>query len=633
MTTENFVFGESNIVGESNKDNITRPVEVTEENKLSVDIAATKDNAARTAFGLLKTATEGFLQDYRFTQSSVATDFSEITTGIGSYNVANSRLEISTGAQTNSGIQLTSNFIHNYSPGKGQIVKFSIILLDSGIAGNIREWGLYDDNNGIFIRLNGTQYEIVLRSDGVETVIPAASWNGDNTITPDPNGHLWYCQFQWLGVGDFYIYYDGKLVHTINYLGTSTDVSIANPDLPIRFYNSNSTNSTDVNMRVGCASVSTEGLDSLKITDGSKDILFSEDRRLLIQGAGTPLMSQGFDETIDTVSRWTETIVGGATRTQTANTFTMELDVTTAATDSVSLFFNENQLKEVSGSYSDFRIGVKVGSQLEVGNRREWGYLDPSQLNGVFFRYDGPNLYIVTVKDGVENATDITSSKPNENFHLYSIAHLGAGKIIGKIDDNRVFDVSPAGQSRVGSSEKGVFIRMYNTGALGAVPSSSEFHWVRLDDLSGTSVSIVGVDDDSNLRSVKVDALGQLVVKSSTGGAPPATTSVTRTIRGSLSGTNDDFYTITNGKTLVINKFVGFAEVSNRGTLAEIYEDVNGDGLTLIFLRGMVNSGGTTELDTGIEIAGDGTKRILLRVTQLSGGSFESLGLWDGYEQ
>ena len=213
-----------------------------------------------SAFGILKTAPESIVADYRFDAASVTDDFTVVTTGLASYTIesAGTGLKMSTGAAVGK-VTLTAKQNTTYQSGRGLIVKQSIITGDSGIVGNIREWGRADAQNGTFLRLNGTALSWVIRRNGVETSISSSSW--DIPVVHDGNGHLWYQQLEWLGVGNIYLYYDEAIVHTYRFIGTSTEFSIGTPDLPVWLRNENVSNTTNVYLKTGCIAVAMEGGD------------------------------------------------------------------------------------------------------------------------------------------------------------------------------------------------------------------------------------------------------------------------------------------------------------------------------------------------------------------------------------
>ena len=70
-------------------------------------------------------------------------------------------------------------------------------------------------------------------------------------------GHLYDIRFQWRGVGEYFFYIDLELVHTINFLGATTSLTIENPAMPIRFECARTTQ--DVTLTIGCADISSEG--------------------------------------------------------------------------------------------------------------------------------------------------------------------------------------------------------------------------------------------------------------------------------------------------------------------------------------------------------------------------------------
>lgn len=211
-----------------------------------------------SAFGVLKVAQESVIGDYRFHDLDIIdSQWTKTLTGSGAWTREGDGLVLNSGAAVGKG-QFDSIATHYYQAGKGIIVKFSAILSDTGVAGNVREWGYGDNNNGLFFRMDGTTLKIVVRRNGSE-VYSVNSANWDVPVTPNQYGHLYYIQFPWLGVGNIFFYYDNALVHTYNFLGSSTTFSIYEPDLPLRIRNENTSNTTNVSLKVGCASVAIEG--------------------------------------------------------------------------------------------------------------------------------------------------------------------------------------------------------------------------------------------------------------------------------------------------------------------------------------------------------------------------------------
>jgi hypothetical protein len=92
-------------------------------------------------------------------------------------------LLLTTDTTSGSSIKCQSNKYHYYNPGNGLYTSLLMKCGDSGKTNVIRNWGYYDDSNGVFFRLNGTALSIVWRSSTtgttIETEIPQSEWNID----------------------------------------------------------------------------------------------------------------------------------------------------------------------------------------------------------------------------------------------------------------------------------------------------------------------------------------------------------------------------------------------------------------------------------------------------------------------
>jgi hypothetical protein len=133
-----------------------------------------------SAFGQLETANQSTLGDYRFNNlADIADEWTVTETGTGALSIENSKSGalLSTGASGSSKVEMRTIITHQYVSGRGNMYKYSVILRDTGVAGNRREWGFYDGNDGSFLRLNGTQLSWVIVAGGVETVIDAEEWD------------------------------------------------------------------------------------------------------------------------------------------------------------------------------------------------------------------------------------------------------------------------------------------------------------------------------------------------------------------------------------------------------------------------------------------------------------------------
>lgn len=101
--------------------------------------------------------------------------------GTSVYSADEASVLLSTTTTPGSSISRTTNRYHYFQPGCPIVVLMTVACGDAGKDGNIRAWGLFDDEDGVYFTLSGTQLAIVLRSaiTGEEVAVPQASWSLD----------------------------------------------------------------------------------------------------------------------------------------------------------------------------------------------------------------------------------------------------------------------------------------------------------------------------------------------------------------------------------------------------------------------------------------------------------------------
>ena len=208
------------------------------------------DGPDKNAFGSIRTSATRLLGEFRNYYGT--TGPLEILTkfeGSGSQTVNL--------AQTNTIINVTSTsgdralrqtrLYHSYVPGTSQLGMVSFTM-NAGKTNLQQMVGMFDDNNGIFLRYNGTAKEIVIRKGGIDSeVIAQANWNvdklngaGDSGIVLDlTKSQVLVIDYQWLGVGrvrvGFSINGSVYYAHHFNHANNSSGPYMYQPSLPVRW--------------------------------------------------------------------------------------------------------------------------------------------------------------------------------------------------------------------------------------------------------------------------------------------------------------------------------------------------------------------------------------------------------------
>jgi len=95
----------------------------------------------------------------------------------------------------------------------------------------------------------------------------------------------------------------------------------------------------------------------------------------------------------------------------------------------------------------------------------------------------------------------------------------------------------------------------------------------------------------------------------------------------------DTIYTITNGTTLTIQTLESGSESGVGGSVAELYEDPNGDLSVLNIIDAIFTDASTTFVPINLDFDGDGTRRIVMRQRGYNASAREMFSRWVGYEE
>lgn len=212
------------------------------------------------AFSEMKTSQEYLVGAYEFSSSDYSYLFAAETAtgGTVEYQPLAYSYQLTTTGFSGSSTKLTTNRYHYYQPGFSMMYKVCVSLGSSIQDGNIRRWGAFDDNNGVFFQVDSTGVCVVKRSDTLGSItdvkIYQTEWNLD---TLDGNGSsevildvekawIYWIDFAYpRGVTRFGIFGpegDRVTCHEWPCPGANVYANMGRPSLPIRVENVDTTN-------------------------------------------------------------------------------------------------------------------------------------------------------------------------------------------------------------------------------------------------------------------------------------------------------------------------------------------------------------------------------------------------------
>ena len=234
-----------------------------------------KPTTQNTAFDELQVANLTAKICVQFPYNINAELLDDNSSGSGGISVSDSFCNISSGAASSSSGKITSKAVIEYHPGTGGICRFAAVY-DTPVANNVQLVGIGTDDNGVFIGHNGTDFVISRRKGGTDNFTTQANFSNDKLDGTGPSGvildptkgNVFQIQYSWLGFSEIrYLIANpntGTLIvfHRIEYGNANTEVSLSNPTLPFYAESTNTTNTTDVILKVPSAGVYSEGEDA-----------------------------------------------------------------------------------------------------------------------------------------------------------------------------------------------------------------------------------------------------------------------------------------------------------------------------------------------------------------------------------
>lgn len=279
-----------------------------------------KDGYELNTFGDLRTSNKRLLGEYRYMYSQGAsTLMNDLLVGSGTLTTDYTRnCYVANTNQSNGDrvVRQTKQY-HPYVTGTNNsaIISFKF---DTAKANLKQMVGMFDDNNGFFLRMNGLVPELVIRKNGIDTdVVSQSNWNIDHfdgsKDLHNPSGVLvdWTkmqligIDYYWMNIGrvriGFYIQDALYYAHSFSYSNLLTESYITQPSLPLRWelYN-NGVVSSNSQMIISSGSVYRENSDTVE----------SGFTRAISTNANTVTISNAVDGTCILALRLKNSIVG-----------------------------------------------------------------------------------------------------------------------------------------------------------------------------------------------------------------------------------------------------------------------------------------------------------------------------------
>ena len=165
--------------------------------------------------------------------------------------------------------------VFSYQPGKSMLI-MNTFVFEEGKENLLQRVGYFNDNNGLYVELNGTELNFVRRSSVsgsvVNTVVNQSNWNVDQLDGSGPSGitinpataQIFWMDIEWLGVGNVRMgfVYNGQFVHchTFQHANIVTTPYITTANLPLRYEIVNTgTTASGSTLKQICSTILSEG--------------------------------------------------------------------------------------------------------------------------------------------------------------------------------------------------------------------------------------------------------------------------------------------------------------------------------------------------------------------------------------
>ena len=335
----------------------------------------------------------------------------------------------------------------------------------------------------------------------------------------------------------------------------------------------------------------------------------------------TQVFEEGFSVGIDTITVWNEFTVGGGT----ISVADSQATFTTSAAGDEARIATQLTHSFLHGFSNIWRTRLKTVDTGEVsGSTRAWGVFDDN--NGYFFKLDGEGLHVVIRRKAVDvvisSSSFLTPIVYTGNAHSYAIQYLNGNRVIFYYDGILIHQAASQAQNLVALSQLRTTFDNKQSITSGD----------KILEVYGLAVIREGVP-------FQFDTAGNLKVSGGAAEAPAGTDPVSSPavprVTIGPNATIDSFFTITTGKTLTIQvlEVAAMSAGTGKGIVATLFEDPNGDLSVLNEVKTLMGNNINEERVIDRTFAGDGTRRILLRVEQIGAASMIISREWEGFEQ
>jgi len=233
------------------------------------------DNAQNSAFNRLRTSGTSLLGEFRSfygTTGNVEMITHTVGSGIISSNLITKYTTLSVTTDSGDRAVRQSRQYHPYIPGTSNIGMITFVF--GFPINNLQQTvGMNDDNDGIFLRMNGATVQFVIRKHGIDSeIVNQDNWNVDSFDGNGPSGinidwtkaQIVVIDYQWLGVGRVRVGFsvNGRIfyAHYFSHINSVTEPYMTQPSLPVRWEITNlAATVSPSSMRAICYGVYSEG--------------------------------------------------------------------------------------------------------------------------------------------------------------------------------------------------------------------------------------------------------------------------------------------------------------------------------------------------------------------------------------